>query len=101
MKNHLLLFLAVLFLAASCKKDDVTPEPSELTPYELDVIDYFKDVALGFEFGGASQITRKWAEDMKIYVGGSPTGDLLDELESIRAEINFLSLANLLICCSY
>ncbi|MGB0778454.1 MAG: hypothetical protein ACPGR7_10540 [Flavobacteriaceae bacterium] len=39
-------------LIPSCSKDDnnIVPE-SELSEYEIDVIDYFKDVALGFEFG--------------------------------------------------
>lgn len=90
MKNHLLLLLFATFFAASCTKDSVTPEPSELTPYDLEVIEYFKDIALGFEFGGATEITRKWGSNMKIYVGGSPTVELLDELEQIRTEINDL-----------
>lgn len=90
MKNHLLLLLFVTFFAASCTKDSMTPDPSELTEYQLDVIEYFKDIALGFEFGGASEITRKWADNMKVYVGGSPTTEMLDELEQIRAEINGL-----------
>ncbi|PHN07859.1 DUF2927 domain-containing protein [Flavilitoribacter nigricans] len=90
MKNYLLLLISLAFLATSCTKDIVTPDPSELTAYELEVIDYFKEIALGFEFGGASEITRKWRDTMKIYVGGSPSSDLLNELEEIRTEINSL-----------
>jgi len=46
---------------SSCSKDDdniMLPE-SELSEHQINVIDYFKDVALGFEFGNATGITRK------------------------------------------
>lgn len=90
MKNHLFLLLLISLFTVACTKDELIREPSELTPYELDIIDYFKDIALGFEFGSASEITRKWGSNMKVYVGGSPNQDLLDELEEIRTEINGL-----------
>lgn len=90
MKYSLFFLLLITVFAASCTKDQVTPDPSELTAYELEVIDYFQDIALGFEFGSASAITRKWADTMKIYVGGSPSAELLNELEMIRGEINDL-----------
>jgi predicted RNA binding protein with dsRBD fold (UPF0201 family) len=54
-------------------------------------ISYFKDIALGFEFGNASQITRKWKHDMKIFVGGSPTSDLYAELNAIISDIDQLT----------
>ena len=62
MKNKLLLLLFILIALSSCSKDDeniILPE-SEFSEYEINVIDYFKDVALGFEFGNVSRITRKW-----------------------------------------
>jgi len=91
MKNKLLLFLAVSIFISSCSKDDenILPEP-ELTVYELSVIEYFKDIALGFEFGNTSEITRKWNSKMKILVGGSPSSEMLAELERIKIEINDL-----------
>lgn len=69
----------------SCSKDD------RLTEYNSSVVDYFKDVALGFEFGDVSEITRRWTSDMRIFVGGSPTPELLSELDIIINEINDLS----------
>ena len=63
---------------------------TELCEYEINVIDYFKKVALGFEFGTASSITRKWNSELKIYMGGEPNTVLSDELERIKSEINAL-----------
>ncbi len=54
------------------------------------VVEYFIDIALGFEFGSATKITRKWVEPMKIYVDGSPTEELLEELDNIILELNDL-----------
>ena len=61
-----------------------------LSEYEIDVIDYFKDIALGFEFGNGSNITRKWNSEMKVFIGGEPSFELLAEFEKIRTEINEL-----------
>ncbi len=69
-------------------------ELSKLTSFELAVIEYFKDIALGFEFGGASAITRRWESEMRIYVGGTPTPELSDELDKIIVEINELTNSN-------
>lgn len=56
-----------------------------------ETISYFKDIALGFEFGSASEITRKWNNDMKIYVGGSPSQELSTELNSIISDLSELT----------
>lgn len=94
MYKHLFFLLLISLFAFACNEDGMMspdPDPSELTEYELEVIDYFKEITLGFEFGGASEITRKWKTDMKIFVGGSPTDELLNELEEIKASINDLA----------
>ena len=90
-KYLLLFFLCITILISSCSKDDddIFPE-SELSEYEIDVIDYFKDIALGFEFGNANNITRKWNSEMKVFIGGEPSNELLAEFEKIRNEINEL-----------
>jgi len=93
MKNRFLLLLIILISISSCSRDDenlMLPE-SELSEYEIDVIDYFKEVALGFEFGNASRITRKWNSELKIFVGGEPSPELIDELEEVILEINGLT----------
>ena len=91
--KFLLLFsLFIVILISSCSKDDdddILPE-FILSEYEIDVIDYFKDIALGFEFGNTSNITRKWNSEMKVFIGGEPSFELLAEFEKIRTEINKL-----------
>lgn len=84
----LLLFITI----TSCTKDEkeIGPDPG-LSDYEIKVIDYFKDIALGFEFGNASEITRKWNSEMRIYIGGKSNPGLLNELKKIRSEINELA----------
>ncbi len=83
------LFLCILFiLGQGCSPDDNKPA---LTDHQKEVINYFNKVALGFEFGNASSITRKWEEDMMIYVGGEPSHMLDGELNKIISEINELT----------
>jgi len=88
------LLVALLFILNSCTKDDPIESPeneiSELTDYDFEVIDYFKEISLGFEFGEASKITRRWERDMKIYIGGEPNPELLIEFEKVKTEINTL-----------
>ena len=90
--KFLLLFsLCIVILMSSCSKnDDILPE-FILSEYETDLIDYFKDIALGFEFGITNNITRKWNSGMKVFIGGEPSFELLAEFEKIRAEINELT----------
>ncbi|KAB1158544.1 DUF2927 domain-containing protein [Tenacibaculum aiptasiae] len=92
MKNKLLLLLFILITLASCSINDeniVLPE-SEFSEHEINVIEYFKEVALGFEFGNASKITRKWNSDLNIFIGGEKNKELITELEKIIKEINEL-----------
>ena len=91
MKNKFLLLLVILISISSCSTDDEDLPELELSEYQIDVINYFKDVALGFEFGNASRITRKWNSELKIFVGGEPSTELIDELEEIILEINGLT----------
>jgi hypothetical protein len=85
-----LLFLCVLIYGlSSCSSDD--DEPGALNSYDRSVIDYFSDVALGFEFGAGEEITRKWNIEMKIFVGGNLKAELMTELQSVITEINGLA----------
>ncbi|MEO1655788.1 MAG: DUF2927 domain-containing protein, partial [Bacteroidota bacterium] len=83
--------IIVFFLSFSLLScgDEVDPG-SELSPAQEEAIDYFKDIALGFEFGTASRITRKWTGDVRVAVNGSPTPELLAELDLIMADLNAL-----------
>lgn len=85
-----------MLLLASCSREEETPGPvfdelEGLSDYERQVVAYFREVALGFEFGAASRITRKWIDPMKIFVGGQPTQTHLRELRGIVNEINDLA----------
>ncbi len=88
MDSRILRFCLLVLLFWSCSDDD--PEIG-LNEHDHRVIEYFGEVALGFEFGGATQVTRKWAGDMKIFVGGEQKPLLLNELQGIVSEINALA----------
>ena len=84
------MIMAVMI--AACSTDDVVISPDVGTTYADSVSVYFKEVALGFEFGSASRVTRKWRSPLRIFVGGQPTTDILDELDPVIEEINALTL---------
>lgn len=88
-KNLLVVLAASIFLV-SCSKDDEAIAPG-LTAYNESVVSYFKEVALGFEFGNESKITRRWEGNMKLFIGGKPTPALLAETNRIVNEINDLA----------
>ena len=68
LKSTLLFSIVIYMSLFSCKKDDTSP----LSEYQIETISYFKEIALGFEFGNASNITRKWSSELKIFVKGKP-----------------------------
>lgn len=68
-----------------------THKRKDLSDHQKEVIGYFKDVALGFEFGDASHVSRKWEKDMKIFVGGTPSAEIMNELDRIITEVNLLT----------
>lgn len=90
MKKYLPVIILIIFSLSSCSKDDEQVLPG-LSDYDKDVIHYFKEIALGFEFGNRSEITRKWKENMKVFVGGEISKEMLGELKRIITEINLLS----------
>lgn len=90
------LLSIVVFLFVGCESDDIqiAPEPSlesQLSDYQQDVVDYFVDIALGFEFGNAARIVRKWRSPMRIFVGGEGSDELISELDTILIELNELT----------
>ena len=67
MNRKLLPLILIFSILTSCTKEDpIETEVNELTEYDFEVIDYFKEISLGFEFGGASEITRRWQQNMKV-----------------------------------
>ena len=75
------IILLVIFIS-SCNSEQDLIAP-KLDEYDLEVISYFKEIALGFEFGSSSKITRKWCSDLKVFIGGETNSLLLDELNKI------------------
>ena len=67
------IYTLILLIFLSCSDDGEVN--IELDEYDLEVISYFKDIALGFEYGTSSEITRKWCSDLKIFVGGDISND--------------------------
>lgn len=80
----------VIALFSGCSDEELKPI-DKLSPYQKEVLDYFTDVALGFEFGSALQVTRKWQREIKVFVGGDKTTEMMTELDEIIAELESLS----------
>lgn len=85
-----ILLLGTLLFLSSCSDSGTGPDDSGLTNSQKDVIAYFKEIALGFEFSNAKEITRKWSSDVLIYVGGEENQVLQDELDAVISELNGL-----------
>jgi len=97
-KISLLIFLFLwLVLFSACKKPSSStknnpPDPfASLTQKQQATASYFLDIALGMEFGQASEVVRKWKNRMRIYIGGHPDSELKNELHSIVGELNKLT----------
>ena len=88
-----LRIIALVIFISSCNSEEDIIAP-KLDEYDLEVISYFKEIALGFEFGSSSKITRKWCSDLKVFIGGETNSILLEELDNIISEISSLSTDN-------
>ena len=86
------IYTLILLIFLSCSDDGEVN--IELDEYDIEVISYFKEIALGFEFGTSSEITRKWCSDLKIFIGGDISNDLNVELNNIVNEISSLVTDN-------
>ncbi len=89
MAKKLLLFLILLVAITACK--DKNEGFVRIDPYDLQVIDYFEEIALGFSDGSINEITRKWKAPMKVYMSGTPNEPLKKELNKIVSEINLIA----------
>lgn len=99
LKITFFLLIGVALILSSCSDpaglsnhdelriDDKEVE-SPLTKPEL--IAYFKEIAFGFEVGDVSEVTRKWNQDIIIYVINPQYEPLLEELERVVNELNEL-----------
>lgn len=77
-------------LLLGCSDQEVKPI-DKLSPYQKQVLNYFTEVALCFEFGTAPEVTRKWKQAINVFIGGDKTPETLNELDNIIAELHELS----------
>ncbi|MTI88850.1 MAG: DUF2927 domain-containing protein [Balneolaceae bacterium] len=87
--TNVIPYVLLLLFLTSCLEGQVTAEEQPLTKQE-EAIAYFKDVALGMEFGNVDEVTRKWQKDIFIYVEGEQDSTLMEELDIIIADLNDL-----------
>jgi hypothetical protein len=66
----------------------VIPRPGGYSAAE---IDYFQQIAFGFEYGTASEIIRKWDENPRLQVFGVPTTEDREVLNDVISELNLLT----------
>jgi hypothetical protein len=65
----------------------VVPRPGGYTAPE---IDYLQEIAFGFEYGTATDVIRKWGENPRIQVFGTPTSEDRAVLQDVLADLNAL-----------
>lgn len=91
-RNQLKFIILIIFAAlllGQCSPESSQKENLKLIENQAEVTEYFKEVALGFEFGGP-EIIRKWDRDILILVGGEENETLRNELNDIVEELNGL-----------
>ena len=91
MRKLIFCFICCFLFSYSKELDKLQTYDNLLNSYQLNLIIYFKSIALGFEFDDISKITRRWETDMNVFVGGNPNDELMSELELIKNEINDLT----------
>ena len=82
------ILFVIIFLFNSCSKESNDNQENNLTS-ELtnnEIVEYFKSIALGFEYGDSSEITRRWEEDINLYLGGNITNQNFNEINRIINE---------------
>lgn len=82
--------IGLLSVLSSLANND-NPKKSALNERQRSVVTYFGEVALGFEYGNTTAVTRKWVNDMKIYVAGNAPEESKTELKRIIGELNTLT----------
>ncbi|RMG69219.1 MAG: DUF2927 domain-containing protein [Bacteroidetes bacterium] len=93
---HLWVWMVLtVFLGACQPEEPIIPQPTipdqALSQEQLDIIRYFKEIALGFENGNASEITRKWQTPMRILIEGTPDSSILAKVHQAVDTLNRLA----------
>lgn len=88
-KKILIFFCFFPFILSACEDDEGSGDDS-INPDRSTVYNYFKEVALGSEFGTSSQSIRKWNTDIRVFMKGDELDYMEAELEQIISELNEL-----------
>ncbi|MBE9180103.1 DUF2927 domain-containing protein [Oculatella sp. LEGE 06141] len=85
-------FVQVAPSSVSPTSETTLAAPSLLRPaiFAPEEIDYFLEVAMGAEWGGASSAVRRWEDEIRVQYFGSPTPADLATLQTVIAEVNDL-----------
>lgn len=89
-----MLLTAGLILIISCSEKRVRGDEQGLSENQKKTIEYFKEIALGFEFGGGAEEIKKWDHEMIVFVGGEENETLRNELNTIISDLNGLITAD-------
>ncbi len=74
----------ILFALAGCDIRDVD------MVYTQEEVDYFLEIVLGAEYGSSENTIKKWTQDIKIKVHGTPTESDRQTLDTVISELNDL-----------
>jgi len=77
--------LVALLALTSC---DVLTGPDRR--FSDDAVDYYRQVALGAEYGDLSPVVHKWTEELSVFVSGEPVPADREELDHVIGELNRL-----------
>jgi len=87
-----IVFLVLLVSACCLYIEETKPAPVEngnsQSSYTDKEIEYFKEIALGTEYGNNIQVIRKWDSDIRIKINGSPNEMDIQALNQVVSEIN-------------
>ncbi|MBD1913717.1 DUF2927 domain-containing protein [Leptolyngbya sp. FACHB-16] len=69
----------------------VQPPRNETAPFNQEVVDYFLEIALGNEWGSSNNTIRRWTQNLRIQIVGSPTETDMATLQAVVSELNQLT----------
>lgn len=89
----LLIFFIFLFLIVGClyiEENRTIPTQESNSKYTESEIEYFKEIALGTEYGNNQEVIRKWNTDIRIKVNGSPNERDIQTLNRVISDLNLI-----------
>jgi len=81
MKSLIIIFTLILIGCSGSKDTNV---------YTQEEINYFTEIALGAEFGDTVPVIKKWKDNIRIKINGTPTAADIQTINSIVSDLNEL-----------